>query len=63
MVALLALTFAPFARVFGLLRPASCAVQVLHMVHELVVVLCRSPRAVLPLAFGLRVFPDGIFIM
>lgn len=63
MVALLALALAPFARVFCLLRSSSRAVDVLHMIHKLVVVLCRTPRAILPLALGLRILSDRVLVM
>ena len=63
MVALLALTLAPLACVLGLLGTARGAVDVLHMIHELIVVLRRSPRALLPLALRLRIFPDRVLIM
>ena len=59
MIALLALTLAPLAHILCLLRPIRRAVQVLHMVHQLVVVLRRTPRAISPLALGLRIFPNS----
>jgi hypothetical protein len=63
MITLLALTLAPLARVLGLLRPDSCAMHILYVIHKLVVVLSRPPRAVLPLTLRLRIFPDRVFVM
>jgi hypothetical protein len=62
-IALLALALAPLARVLGLLGPARRAVNILHMVHELIVVLRRTPRALLPLALRLRILPDRVLVM
>jgi hypothetical protein len=63
MVALLALTLAPLAHIFCLFRPIRRAMQVLHVVHQLVVVLRRAPRAVPPLTLGLRILSDGVLVV
>lgn len=63
MVALLALTLSPLARVLCLLGTARGAMNVLHMVHEIIVVLRRAPGALLPLALRLRIFPDRVLVM
>lgn len=63
MVTLLALTLAPLARILGLLGPARRAVNILHMIHEIIVVLRRTPRALLPLALRLRILPDCVLVV
>jgi hypothetical protein len=63
MIALLALTLAPLTHVLCLLRPIRRAMQVLHVVHQLVVVLCRTPRAVPPLTLGLRILSDRVLVV
>lgn len=62
-IALFALALAPLACVLGLFGSASRAMHVLHMIYKLVVVLRRAPRAVSPLALGLRIFPDRILVV
>jgi hypothetical protein len=63
MIALLALTLAPLARILGLLGPARRAMNILHVIHEVIVVLRWTPRALLPLALRLRILPDRVLVM
>lgn len=63
MIALLALTLAPLTCVLSLLGPARRTVDILHMIHEIIVVLRRTPRALLPLALRLRILPDRVLVM
>lgn len=63
MIALLALALTPLARVLCLFGTARRAMNVLHMIHEIIVVLRQAPRALLPLALRLRIFPDRVLVM